>query len=194
MIPTLKHFFQLLQMDIKFFLTDVRAFFKKPPTWAIVIFAVCLYFSPLPLFMLYFGILGSIEYTYPLYQPADAITEICLVEFQDETYLYSHAKDEISILLENSGTKAVAIDHKVIPFFLEDLEAVPCRKWVNDPNPCIDSGTILIQYTDGSREWLAAHGTFIDSADPEDSALTWYYFDQTSFHALLSAYGFQLTP
>ena len=114
MIPTLKHFFQLLQMDIKFFLTDVSAFFKKPPTWAIVIFAVCLYFSPLPLFMLYFGILGSIEYTYPLYQPADAITEICLVEFQDETYLYSHSKDEISILLENSGTKAVAIDHKVI--------------------------------------------------------------------------------
>ncbi|MBQ8835123.1 MAG: hypothetical protein IJ001_09425 [Oscillospiraceae bacterium] len=191
MLPKLSHFFQLLQMDIKIFLTDVKTFFKKPPAWAIVIFAVCLYFIPLPLSLLYFGIMGSIEYTYPLYQPADTITEICLIEFQDETYQYFHGTDDIPVLPENNGACTVALDPEDFSSFLEDFETVPCRKWVNDPDPSIEDGTVLIQYADGSQEWLCASGTFIDSINPEDGTMTWYYFDQDSFDALLASYGFQ---
>ena len=128
--------------------------------------------------------------TYPLSQPADSITHIYLVEFQKEIGLYSYSADEISDILSHTHTVVAELSPAEIAPFLEDFKSIPCYKWGNDPNPYIKAGTILIQYADSSREWLSSCGTFIDSTDPKERTLTWYYFDPESFDALLTSYGY----
>ena len=130
------------------------------------------------------------HYPYEFLRPADQIVQIQLLHTEDCIGLYNHALEEIPTMLDETTTVVTELEPSKHAVFLSDFTAVPCHKTSMDPSSCIDDETILIFYTDGSREWIAANGTYYHDTRSGEASMTEFYFEDPAFGPLLRSYGY----
>ncbi len=130
------------------------------------------------------------EKTYDFLQPQDSVAEIHIGFCAEATDLYSYPSEEWQELVSSRYQPHAELDPSQFDSFLEDFHSLECHQWVNDPIPCIQGETIQILYTDGSMEWICAHGTFSWDSQTGTAKMTWYHFDKDAFPELLRSYGY----
>lgn len=130
------------------------------------------------------------EKTYEFLQSRDSVAEIHIGFCAEATDLYSYPSEEWRELVSSRYQPHAELDPSQFDSFLEDFHSLECHQWVNDPIPCIQGETIRILYTDGSMEWICAHGTFSWDSQTGAAKMTWYHFDKDAFPELLRSYGY----
>ena len=130
------------------------------------------------------------EKTYEFLQPRESIAEIRIGSCTDATYLYMHSDEEWLPLVVSGYRVHTELAPERFDAFLKDFHRLECRQWVNDPNPSIQGETVQILYSDGSMEWICAHGTFSWDSQTGTAKMTWYHFDKDAFPELLRSYGY----
>ena len=136
-------------------------------------------------------VLISSNETYKLICPVSDIVRLEIVCIQNDVDLYEYPTAEIPLLLDQSADDSIVLEADVHSDFWTDFRDVQCLAWWNDPWPNIYQGTIRISYSDGSREWICADGTFYYDASTGKSSMTNKYFNEEEFAALLEKYGYQ---
>ena len=129
------------------------------------------------------------EKTYEFLQPRDSVAEIHIGFCAEATDLYSYPSEEWRELVSSRYQPHAELDPSQFDSFLEDFHSLECHQWVNDPIPCIQGETIRILYTDGSMEWICAHGTFSWDSTTGKTDATWYHFDTDPFREFLDSNG-----
>ena len=85
----------------------------------------------------------------------------------------------ITIVDESNGRTAT----EYTTDFLEKLRALPCRDYHNDPSTDVGPRYVVIEYKDGTREYIGASANYVEKNGKQDYG--WEYFDNEAFFALL---------
>ena len=128
--------------------------------------------------------------TYELLYPTEEIAYVEVIHI-DEHALYSSSICDLPGILDAQTTWRIRLDTKEGNACIADLQQLSASTWWNDPSPSIKDGVLLIVYSDGSREWICAHGSFFQDISNNESHMTNYYFDTKDFSLLLENYGYQ---
>lgn len=127
---------------------------------------------------------------YEFLRPTADIACVEIICMEDPIGLYSHSIADLPGMLEEAGVPSIDLAESQCSTFFSDFEEVQCNAWWNDPTPYIEGGTILIQYTDGSQEWISAKGTFWYDAVSGKGSMTKYFFSNEDFESFLAKYGY----
>lgn len=168
-----------------------QEYLKNHPIQGILIVLLLCHLAVLLIPLLWFvliSLLEGVDRSYELLQPADQIAQIRLVHVPEDIDLYQYPTDQITQMLDERHEVCVELEPADYEAFLRDFSDVPCHKWYNDPMGRIYEGTILIDYKDGSREWISWFGSFFHDSRKDSGRISWSYFDKDAFSDLLTAY------
>ena len=104
------------------------------------------------------------QYEYEFEQPADQVRQVYIV-------------------LEENGTEQRI---ECTTDILADIQALPCRKYWNDPPFMIVVPYVLIEYNNGAVEKICAHSNCYEIDGEID--FDWEYFDTDEFSEVLQKY------
>lgn len=121
--------------------------------------------------------------------PEDQITQIHLIQSEQDFELYCYDMGEVPALLEDSEIPVREVEPVQFEAFLDGFSQVSCYKWANDPNPWIGEEIILITYADGSREWICWQGSFFENRTTQRQSMNWYYFNPEEFTAFWNSFA-----